>query len=236
MPHKCHNWRLATRYTLRRNTASIMKIWFLKYIIMSASCSCKFSSTVDEYTKHRNFKASYRRVISVKMVEDRRTWNHNHTPCCTRPQFVQNQTAVFILHKNLLHYEFFILEQWKFLREKTSFYIFIECQEKLGVFYQIFGWQASFIVGTETRDTIWLAAMVNCVTGVEILQLLHKKDAGLNYTVQLITFHSQIMGGSTGRWSGETHRYPCWRSGFDLWAASVSASLQCVFGAVLSRR
>ena len=73
---------------------------------MSASCSCKFSSTVDEYTKHRNFKASYRRVISVKMVEDRRASNHDHTPCCTRSQFVQNQTAVFILHKNLLHYEF----------------------------------------------------------------------------------------------------------------------------------
>ena len=129
------------------------------------------------------------------MVKDRRTSNHDHTPCCTRPQFVQNQTAVFILHKNLLHYEFL-----KPLA--VAFYIFIEFQERLRFFYQIFGWQASFMVGTETRDTISLAAMVNCVTGFEILQLLHKRNAGLNYMVQFITFHSQIMGGSTGRWSG----------------------------------
>ena len=72
----------------------------------------------------------------------------NHMPCCIRPQFVQNQTAVFILHKNLLYYEFL-----KPLAVET-FYIFIKCQEKLRFFYKIFGWQASFIVGTETRDTI----------------------------------------------------------------------------------
>ena len=88
------------------------------------------------------------------MVEDRRTSNHNHRLCCTRPQFVQNQTAVFVLHKNLLHHEFFKPLAVEIFPREIFFLHFYRVPGKVEIFYQIFGWQASFIVVTETRDTI----------------------------------------------------------------------------------
>ena len=68
------------------------------------------------------------------MVEDRRTSNHNHTPCCTRSQFVQNQTAVFILHKNLLHYEF--VKPWavEIFPRENFFLHFHRVPGKVGIF------------------------------------------------------------------------------------------------------